>query len=428
MKVLIVGNGGREHALLWRLAADSPESDFYITRGNPGTAALATNIDVSPTDVNGVVRVAGEIDTDLVVVGPEVPLDAGLADRLIEAGRAVFGPVAGAAKIESSKVFSKQLMREAGVPSADFEVFTDPGSALNHIENGPEQCVVKADGLAAGKGAIVCRSKEEARRAVKMILADRAFGSAGDALVIEEMMVGEELSVLALTDGINVVPLVPSQDHKAVGEGDTGPNTGGMGCYAPVAIATPQLMEIVMRRILLPVVEELARRGTPYRGCLYAGLMICEDGPKVVEFNCRFGDPETQVVLPLLDGNLLELMKESATGSLSTVTAGAKDGAAVCVVLASGGYPGSYSKGKIIEFGKDLSSREDIIVFHAGTAADDGAIVTSGGRVLGVTGLGRNVAAAAARAYEGVDSISFENGFCRRDIAWREIERLENKK
>ncbi len=426
MKVLIVGNGGREHALLWRLAADSPESEFFITSGNPGTAALAKNVDVSPTDVDGVVRAAGEIGTDLVVVGPEMPLADGLADKLIEAGLDVFGPVAGAAKIESSKVFSKQLMRDAGVPSAAFEVFTDLDSALAHIESGPEQCVVKADGLAAGKGAIVCRSKQEARDAVKTILADRAFGDAGDALVIEEMMVGEELSVLALVDGKNVVPLVPSQDHKAVGEGDTGPNTGGMGCYAPVAIATPLLMGVVMRRILRPVVQELAKRGTPYRGCLYAGLMICEDGPKVVEFNCRFGDPETQVVLPLLEGNLLELMKASAVGTLADVETGTRDGAAVCVVLASGGYPGEYQKGKVIEFGRELADRDDIVVFHAGTADKDGATVTSGGRVLGVTGLDDDVAAAAARAYEGVDMISFEGGFCRRDIAWREIERLED--
>ncbi len=427
MRVLIVGNGGREHALLWRLAADSPESEFFITRGNPGTAALAQNVDVGPTDVDGVVRAAGEIGTGLVVVGPEVPLAGGLADRLIAAGRDVFGPVAGAAKIESSKVFSKRLMRDAGVPTAAFEVFTDLDPALAHIENGPEQCVVKADGLAAGKGAIVCRGKQEARDAVRTILAERVFGAAGAAVVIEEMMKGEELSVLALVDGKNVVPLVPSQDHKAVGEGDTGPNTGGMGCYAPVAIATGLLMGVVMHRILQPVVAELARRGTPYRGCLYAGLMICEDGPKVVEFNCRFGDPETQVVLPLLDGNLLELMKASAVGSLAGVEVGAKDGAAVCVVMASGGYPGSYGKGKEIGFGSALDSREDIIVFHAGTAAKDEATVTSGGRVLGVTGLDENVAAAAARAYEGVDLISFENSYYRRDIAWREIERVKNK-
>ncbi len=427
MKVLIVGNGGREHALLWRLAADSPESEFFITRGNPGTTALAKSVDVGPTDVDGVVRAAGEIGTGLVVVGPEVPLAEGLADRLIAAGRDVFGPVAGAAKIESSKVFSKRLMRDAGVPTAAFEVFTDLDPALAHIDNGPEQCVVKADGLAAGKGAIVCRSREEARAAVRTILAERVFGAAGDAVVIEEMMKGEELSVLALVDGKNVVPLVPSQDHKAVGEGDTGPNTGGMGCYAPVTIASGLLMGVVMHRILQPVVAELARRGTPYRGCLYAGLMICKDGPQVVEFNCRFGDPETQVVLPLLDGNLLELMKASAVGSLAGVEAGAKDGAAVCVVLASGGYPGSYEKGKKIGFGPALAGRDDIIVFHAGTAAEDGATVTSGGRVLGVTGLDENVAAAAARAYEGVDLISFENSYCRRDIAWREIERVKNK-
>lgn len=425
MKVLIVGNGGREHALLWRLATDSPDSEFYITRGNPGTAGLAQSVDVAPADVDAVVRAANELETGLVVVGPEVPLAAGLADRLIEAGRDVFGPTAGAAKIESSKVFSKQLMRDAGVATAGFEVFTQAREALDYIESGPEQCVVKADGLAAGKGAVVCRSRQEARDAVNMIMADQAFGEAGNAVVIEELMEGEELSVLALSDGKNVLPLVPSQDHKAVGEGDTGPNTGGMGSYAPVAIATPLLMGTVLRQIMQPVVAELARRGTPYRGCLYAGLMITSEGPKVVEFNCRFGDPETQVVLPLLEGNLLELMKESAVGSLTGAQVGTKEGAAVCVVMASGGYPGSYEKGKKIEFGDKLAGRDDIVVFHAGTAEKDGDVVTAGGRVLGVTGLGRDVARAAAIAYEGVDMISFDNSYCRRDIAWREIERLK---
>ena len=426
MKVLIVGNGGREHALLWRLAADSPQSEFHITRGNPGTNALATSVDVSPTDVDGVVRAANELNTDLVVVGPEVPLADGLADKLIAAGRDVFGPTAEAAKIESSKVFSKRLMKDAGVPTADFEVFSDVNEALKHINSGPEQCVVKADGLAAGKGAVVCRTKQEARDAVRMIMADQAFGAAGDEVVIEEMMAGEELSVLALVDGNTVIPLVASQDHKAVGEGDTGPNTGGMGCYAPVAIATPLLMGVVVRQIMEPVVAELARRGSPYRGCLYAGLMITGAGPKVVEFNCRFGDPETQVVLPMLDGNLLELMKQSAVGTLGGAEVGVKDGAAVCVVMASGGYPGSYEKGKKISFDPALDGRDDIIVFHAGTAAKDGGVVTAGGRVLGVTGLGEDVAAAAATAYQGVDMIAFDSGFCRRDIAWREIERIKN--
>jgi phosphoribosylamine--glycine ligase len=426
MKVLIVGNGGREHALLWRLAADSPRSEFHITRGNPGMTSLAASVDVSPADVDGVVRAANELDTGLVVVGPEVPLAAGLADKLIAAGRDVFGPTAAAARIESSKVFSKRLMQAAGVPTADFEVFSDVNDALKYIDSGPGQCVVKADGLAAGKGAVVCRSKQEAKDAVRMMMTSHAFGAAGDMVVIEEMMAGEELSVLALVDGKNVIPLVASQDHKAVGEGDTGPNTGGMGCYAPVAIATPQLIGIAVRQIMEPVVAELARRGSPYRGCLYAGLMITGTGPRVVEFNCRFGDPETQVVLPLLEGNLLELMKQSAVGSLHDAEVGVKDGAAVCVVLASGGYPGSYDKGKNITFDPALAARDDIIVYHAGTAAKDGAVVSAGGRVLGVTGLGADVAAAAAVAYQGVDMIAFDGAYCRRDIAWREIKRIQN--
>ena len=425
MKILIVGNGGREHALLWRLRRDRPEAEFFITRGTPGTEKLARSIDVAPTDAAAVAAAAEELEADLTVVGPEIPLEAGLADILTSRGRTVFGPSAAASRIECSKVFAKELMRSIGVPTAAFEKFTDLGRALDYVESGPEQCVVKADGLAAGKGAIVCRNREEAREALRQIMGERAFGKAGDAVVIEELMSGEELSLLALTDGKNVLPLAPSQDHKPVGEGDSGPNTGGMGAYAPVMIAGEKLVRDIVRRIMEPVVAELARRGTPYRGCLYAGLMLTSQGPRVVEFNCRFGDPETQAVAPLIEGDLVELMLESAEGSLAGAAIAAKPGAAVCVVLASGGYPGNYEKGKPITFDTTLEPAEDLIVFHAGTSRKAGRVVTAGGRVLGVTGLGEDVSRAAARAYQGLEKISFEGMYCRRDIARREIDRLQ---
>ena len=425
MKIMIAGNGGREHALLWRLAGDRPGADFYITRGTPGTESLAGNIDIDPEDVEAVAAAAAGLEADLVVIGPEVPLAKGLADRLGQSGITAFGPVARAARIESSKVFTKDLMHRIGVPSADFDTFTDMQKALAHIETGPEACVVKADGLAAGKGSMVCRSREEARRAVKLIMGEQAFGEAGQEVVIEELMTGEELSLLALTDGKNILPLVPSQDHKAVGEGDSGPNTGGMGAYAPVLIAPRSLVEEIVDTVMEPVVTELARMGTPYRGCLYAGVMICDGRPRVVEFNCRFGDPESQVVLPLLEGDLAELMIEAAVGSLDGVRVSTRPGAAVCVVMASGGYPGSYSKGKKITFSPELQHREDIVVFHAGTARSGEQVVTSGGRVLGVTGLGEDVIQAAEKAYQGVDSVSFEDMYCRRDIGYREIKRLK---
>ncbi len=428
MKILVVGNGGREHALLWRMAADRPDIDFLITRGTPGTEALAESIDVSPTDIPAVVKAAAEHQVDLTVVGPEVPLADGLVDRLMERGLAAFGPTAAAARIETSKAFAKELMRKAGVPTAGFGIFTDLAEALDYVDAGPEGCVVKADGLAAGKGSIVCRSKQEAGEALRLLMQQRAFGVAGETVVVEELMEGEELSVLTLVDGENILTLVPSQDHKAAGEGDTGPNTGGMGAYAPVGVATEELIGQVTSDIMAPVVAALAAQGCPYRGCLYAGLMLTTEGPKVVEFNCRFGDPESQVVLPLLEGDLVSLLQASSTGSLEGMKAGTKPGkAAVCVVLASGGYPDSYEKGKPIHFGPEISQRRDLVIFHAGTCSRDGQVVTNGGRVLGVTGLGENVELAAGEAYSGIEKISFEQMYFRRDIAYREIDRIRRK-
>ena len=428
MKILVVGNGGREHALLWRMASDRPDAGFLITRGTPGTEALAESIDVSPTDIPAVVEAAAEHQVDLTVVGPEVPLADGLVDRLMERGLAAFGPTAAAARIETSKAFAKELMRKAGVPTAGFGTFTDLAEALDYVNAGPEGCVIKADGLAAGKGSIVCRSKQEAGEAVHLLMKKRAFGAAGETVVVEELMAGEELSVLTLVDGENILTLVPSQDHKAAGEGDTGPNTGGMGAYAPVGVATEELIGQVTSDIMEPVVAALAAQGCPYRGCLYAGLMLTAEGPKVVEFNCRFGDPESQVVLPLLEGDLVSLLQASSTGSLEGMKAGIKPGkAAVCVVLASGGYPDSYEKGKPIHFGPQVLQRKDLVIFHAGTGSREGQVVTNGGRVLGVTGLGENVELAAGAAYSGIEEISFEQMYFRSDIAYRETNRIRRK-
>ena len=423
MKILIVGNGGREHTLLWKLKKDRPQDEFFMTLGNGGTGDLAESVNISPTDTDAVAVFAENESIDLVVVGPEAPLAAGLVDKLDSRGIVSFGPSAAAARIESSKAFAKKLMKDAGVPTADFQVFDNPAEALAYIDSGPENIVVKADGLAAGKGAVVCSSREMARDAVNQMMQDKQFGEAGARVVIEEFMTGEELSVFALVDGKNFVTLVPSQDHKAVGEGDTGPNTGGMGSYSPVSIATPELISQVESEIIGPTVEALARDGSTYKGCLYAGLMLTPTGPRVVEYNCRFGDPETQVVLPLLESDLAELMIACAKGELAGMKVQNSDRAAVCVVLASGGYPGSYEKGKEISIDSSVFSDPDKVLFHAGTAIKDVKVVTSGGRVAGAVGIAGTVQDAAHKAYELADSVSFEGMYLRRDIAHREINR-----
>ena len=424
MRILIVGNGGREHALLWKLYRDAPSADFHITRGNGGTHAIAKSVSLDPTDVDGVAEWADAEDFRLVVVGPEAPLAAGLVDALRERGVPAFGPAAGAAEIEASKAFSKDVMARADVPTAAYHTFTDAAAATAHIREHGAPIVVKASGLAAGKGAIVCSTEAEALDAVEGMMRDRAFGAAGDTVVIEEMMTGEELSVFALTDGKDVVLLQPSQDHKQIGEGDTGPNTGGMGAYSPVSIVDDALLGQVREQILLPTLGELRRRDRTFRGLLYAGLMLTDEGPKVVEFNCRFGDPETQAVLPLLASSLLAPIQAIARGSgLRDITLEWRDGAAVTTVLASGGYPGSYEKGKVITIPDTIEEREDLLLFHAGTARRNGQLVTDGGRVLAVTGLGPTFAAAARASREGAEQITFQGRQYRSDIGWRELER-----
>ena len=424
MKILIVGNGGREHTLLWKLHRDAPSTDFYITGGNGGTHAFAKSLPLDPTDVPGISGWADGNDLDLVVVGPEAPLASGLVDALRSRGVPAFGPTAAAAEIEASKAFSKEVMQAAGVPTADYRVFTDPEPAIAYIREQGAPIVVKASGLAAGKGAIVCDTEAEAIHAVERMLRAHDFGTAGQQVVIEECMVGEELSVFALTDGRNVVLLQPSQDHKRVGEGDTGPNTGGMGAYSPVSFVDEALLDTIRDTVLLPTLQEMKRCDRPFRGLLYAGLMLTDDGPRVVEFNCRFGDPETQAVLPLLDSSLLEPMQAIARGaSVQDIEPHWREQAAVTTVLASGGYPGSYEKGKVIEIPDTLQSSDNVLIFHAGTTRRDGKLVTSGGRVLAVTGLGPDVGSAMERSRDAAEAITFEGRQYRRDIGWRELER-----
>jgi len=425
VKVLIVGNGGREHALLWKLAGGNPDSRFYITQGNGGTGSLARHVPITPTDIDGLAKFAREEGIDITVVGPEIPLSLGLVDHFEQQGLNVFGPSREAARLETSKAFAKDLMRERGVPTAHFAVFQDHGAAKDYVDGCAIPVVVKASGLAAGKGAIVCHERDEARRAISSIMVDREFGEAGDEVVIEEFLLGEELSIFCLTDGEQAVTMVPSQDHKAIFDGDRGPNTGGMGAYAPVSIADSPLQVRVKKEIFEPMIHAMAECGTPYRGLLYAGLMVTEECPKVIEFNCRFGDPETQVVLPLLEDNLLDLLLQVSEGKLTTRHLSWKEKTAVCVVLASEGYPGSYEKGKEVRIDERVLSMEDVVLFHAGTEKKGDKFLTSGGRVIGVTALGGDIRAAVDRAYQACSGIHFEGKCHRGDIGWRERDRMQ---
>ena len=423
MRILIVGNGAREHALLWKLRNDAPSADFFATRPNGGMAPLCEAVEIAPGDVEALSGWAAAHRIDLTIVGPEAPLAAGIVDRFQTKGLPVFGPGKDAARIESSKAYSKDLMRHAGVPTAEHRTFSDLAGAEAFVCERGAPIVVKASGLAAGKGAVVCMSEEDAIAAVRSMLGDLEFGEAGREVVIEEYMEGEELSVFAVTDGEHSVILVPSQDHKRVGEGDTGLNTGGMGAYAPVALATPELIEEARRSVLEPTLAALAADGAPFRGLLYAGLMLTPDGIRVVEFNCRFGDPETQVVLPLMGSSLLELLAVVAEGgSLAGRGARVRPGAAVTTVVASGGYPGTYEKGKPIHVPEDLES-DDLMVFHASTERRDGRLVTSGGRVLAVTAIADTFAAAADASRAAAGRVEFDGAFFRTDIGWRERSR-----
>lgn len=420
MRILIVGNGGREHALLWKLRRDAPAASFFATHPNGGMVSDCEGVQIEATDTEGLSRWATSNRIDLTIVGPEAPLAAGIVDHFEKAGLPIFGPHASAARIESSKAYSKELMRNAGIPTAQHRTFTDLSAAEAWILSQGAPIVVKASGLAAGKGAVVCTTEQEALSAVRSMLGDCIFGEAGQEVVIEDFLEGEELSVFAVTDGERSVILQPSQDHKRVGEGDTGPNTGGMGAYAPVSIATPELMAEVSSKIIQPTLRALAEDESPFQGLLYAGLIKTESGLQVIEFNCRFGDPETQVVLPLMQDSLLELIATVAEGGrLQPGVAAARPDAAVTTVVASGGYPSSYEKRKEITVPKQLES-ENCIVFHAGTTRQEGQLLTSGGRVLAVTALAPSISEAAKASADAAGQIEFEGAFHRSDIGWRE--------
>ena len=425
MNILAIGGGGREHTLAWKLAQSPSATKLYAIPGNPGMAAVAECVSgISIEDNEAVVAFAKEHAIDLAVIGPEVPLTNGIVDAFEAAGILAFGPRKAAAELEGSKAFSKGLMKKYGIPTAKYEVFTDAEAAKDYVRQEGAPIVIKADGLAAGKGVIVAETCDEALAAVADIMEDQEFGAAGNRVVIEEFMEGEEASLLCFTDGETIVPMISSQDHKRAYDGDKGPNTGGMGTYAPAPVMTPAMIEATKEKILKPVIAAMKQEGRTYQGCLYAGLMITKDGPKVVEFNARFGDPETQVVLPLLKSDLVDIMVACAKGdgSLKDLDIAWSDGAAVCVVLASGGYPKSYRKGYEIT-GLDEAEKLGCHVFHAGTAERDGSVVTAGGRVLGVVAEAADVRAAVDKAYQGVNVIDFKDKMFRHDIAHRALER-----
>ncbi len=415
MKLLVVGGGGREHAIADKLRRDQPGGIIFAAPGNPGMEAVAASVPVDGRDLESLAAFAADERVDLTVVGPEVPLADGIVDLFVDRDLPIFGPIRAAARLESSKAFAKELMRGIGVPTADFGVFTDAQHAVGYVEELEPPVVVKASGLAAGKGVIICESFDDARRAIQEILAGR-FGEAGREVVVEEFLRGEELSIFFITDGERAVPLVSARDHKRLHEGDRGPNTGGMGAFAPVPGISSEIVETVRRSVALPVLEELARRGIPYRGFLYVGLVLTPDGPKVLEFNCRLGDPEAQVVLPLTRSNLVEPMTAIARGDgLSDWKPSPQTDFALVTVLASGGYPEAYPRGLPIMVPDGMES-ERLRVYHAGTAILDGQLVTAGGRVLGVTGIGDSLAEAGQRSRAAAGAIEFENMHWRRDI------------
>ncbi len=421
MKVLVIGKGGREHALVWKLAQSPRVERVFCAPGNAGTAADGTNVPVEATDLDALLRFARKEQVGLTVVGPEEPLARGIVDAFQQAGLRIFGPTREAAQVEASKVFAKQLMRHADVPTAEFRVCDHPDPARHYIETREFPVVVKADGLAAGKGVIVCTTTEEALAAIDRIMVREEFGlAAGRQVVIEKRLEGEEVSIMALVAGRAIVPLPPTQDHKPAGEGDTGPNTGGMGAYCPAPLATPELLQTVEESILVPTVHALKRSRKPFRGVLYAGIMVTNQGPRVLEFNARLGDPETQPLLLRLKTDLLDLLEavvDDRLGEFGEDRLEWDPRPAVCVVMASQGYPGNYAKGKVVTGLAEAAKLPGVKVFHAGTRLENGLVVTDGGRVLGVTALGDTLAEAKRNAYEAVGRIHFQGAFYRRDIA-----------
>lgn len=416
MRILIVGSGGREHALAWKIRQSPLVNELYCAPGNAGISSLAQCVDIGADDIPSLVRFAGEKRIDLTVVGPEAPLVAGIVDVFEREGLKIFGPGRAAARLEGSKVFAKEFMREYNIPTAGFQTFGDIGKAKDFLRGCAFPVVVKADGLAAGKGVVICKNFNEAERAVDEMMAQRLFEEAGRRIVVEKCLEGEEVSILAVSDGGNYCLLDSSQDHKRIFDDDLGPNTGGMGAYSPAPVLTKKLRETIETRIIEPAIRGMRRNGTPFKGVLYAGLMITSAGPMVLEFNVRFGDPEAQAVLPRMKGDIVEVMLAGCDGRMDTVALEWDKRSCVCVVISSGGYPGKYETGKEITGLEEAAMEEDTVIFHAGTRREGDKIVTAGGRVLGVTSLGGGIEGAIGRVYKAVEMIRFERCFFRRDI------------
>jgi phosphoribosylamine--glycine ligase len=420
MKILVVGGGGREHTLVWKIAQSPMVKKIYCAPGNGGIQQLAECVPVPDTEIDRLVKFADENHIDLTVVGPETPLALGIVDAFQSQGLKIFGPSKKAAELESSKSFAKYIMEKYKIPTASFRTFDSYAQAKIYLDDVEIPIVIKADGLAAGKGALVCFSREEAYEALNNIMIKRSFGDAGNKVVIEEYLRGQEASVLAFTDGVNILPLAPAQDHKPIFDGDKGSNTGGMGAYAPAVLINEKMSCIILQKILEQTVKAMALEGRPYRGVLYAGLMMTRQGPKVVEFNCRFGDPETQVILPLVKNDIIPIMLACCDGKINEKAIEKINKFAVCVIMASGGYPGSYEKGKPI-LGLDREFDDDVVIFHSGTKFDNEKHFTSGGRVLGVTALGSEIRETIKRAYRTVGKITFDGAYYRKDIGYKAL-------
>lgn len=423
MKILVVGSGGREHAIIKKIKENKNVEAIFALPGNGGISADATCVSIAATDIDGIVDFATSNAIDYAVVAPDDPLVLGCVDALEAKGIACFGPNARAAIIEGSKVFSKNLMKKYGIPTAEYETFDDVDKALAYLDDAPIPTVIKADGLALGKGVIIAQTRDEAKAAVKSMMLDKAFGKSGDHIVIEEFLTGPEVSVLSFTDGKTVVPMISSMDHKRIGDNDTGLNTGGMGTVAPNPYYTEEIAAECMEKVFLPTVNAMNSEGRSFKGCLYFGLMLTNDGPKVIEYNCRFGDPETQVVLPLLDSDLLTVMQAVSAGKLAECPVKFREGSACCVIMASDGYPVAYEKGFEISIPDDLSNN----VYVAGASLKDGRLLTNGGRVLGVTAVEDTLSAAVKTAYSYVERISFENSYFRRDIGAKALKATEER-
>ena len=421
MKVLVIGSGGREHALIWKISQSPRVTKIFCAPGGAGIGELAEPVAIAPERIEELADFAAKENLDLTVVGPELPLTLGIADLFESRGLRIFAPNKAAAQLEGSKAFAKEILRANNIPTAAFETFTDAASAQAYLARQMSPYVIKADGLAAGKGVLICADRREAEAAVEEILVRKAFGRAGEKIVIEEFLDGEEASFMVLTDGANILPLASSQDHKRVFDNDQGPNTGGMGAYSPAPVVTPAIHERILREILTPLLIGLRKRGIRYRGVIYVGLMIAKEGPKVLEFNARFGDPECQPIMMRLKSDIIPLLEATIDGKLDEIQAEWHEDPAVCVVLCAGGYPGAYDKGKEIRGLGKLKNWQNVFVFHAGTVNDNGRCLTSGGRVLGVTARGTTIAAAVNEAYRAVGEISWDGMHYRKDIAQRAL-------